>query len=72
MPNLTDVVNNALDLIGETAIAALSDPDRKSAICNRQQASVLPALLTKVKWNFNYTRKLLAADAAVPEGSTFQ
>jgi len=66
MSSLVDMVNNSLDIVGESPITALDDGTTKSDICNRQATSVLRTMLYGAQWNFAYTRVSLAADVAAP------
>lgn len=61
-----DVINAALNKLGEPAITAVSDNSRPARLANRTYADIRDALLREYSWNFATKRTSLAADAEAP------
>lgn len=67
MASDVDIVNAALDALGEKTITAFSDPTKMARIASRDYAEKRDALLQEHFWNFATRRATLAANATAPE-----
>ncbi len=68
-----DVINSALNKLGEPTITSVADNNRVSRLANRDYPIIRDALLRQYDWNFATRRASLAADAEAPEwGFSFQ
>src|SRR5688572_30545422 len=66
MPSPTDIVNAALDLCTESAIADLDGSDARSQKCKRLYQIWLGIEIEKEHWDFAIDRESIAADAVAP------
>ena len=66
MPTVTDLCNNALGQIGQSAITAIDDGTPVANICLRFFETVLKARLRSHRWNFATARAELAIVAPAP------
>lgn len=67
MPSAVDIVNQALVLIGDKLISALSDTGDRAIAANAIYATVRDAVLTSHPWRFAIVRDSLTPDVASPE-----
>ena len=63
----TEVVNESLTLLGETAITVLTENTDRARTMNRLYLPALDQALRSHDWNFARMRAMLARVAAVPE-----
>lgn len=56
----TEIVNNALTLVGANPITNLDDDTNNARVVNRVYELSLRSILSECKWNFATTRKLLS------------
>lgn len=64
----TDIVNLALDRIGEAPITSIADSGTVPELCNRHYALTVQELLRSHRWNFAITRTVLTPTFVTPTG----
>ena len=60
------IVNNALDKLGEQPIGSFADQSVPARLANRSYVDLRDALLREFPWNFAIKRVALAADVTAP------
>jgi len=68
MASVVEICNRALQHLGESGIASLSETNKKARECNTAYEPTRDAMLRKYRWNFAITRAELAADVTGPIG----
>lgn len=73
MPSVVDVVNNALDKLGQSPITSLEDGNKTASLANRKWNIIRKRLLRSHVWNFAVKRTTLAPLSESPSwGFTYQ
>lgn len=62
-----EICNRALNVLGQTAITALTDETTRAQLCARFYTDLRDELLQDHPWNFAIRRATLAASATAPE-----
>lgn len=66
MASEVSICNQALSLIGQPSIVALSDSSKQAIECNKWYESERDNLISNFNWNFARKRAALAQDATAP------
>jgi|TARA_R110002020_G_scaffold22513_7_gene76087 hypothetical protein len=66
MSSEAEICSNALSLLGDDPITALTDDSTRARLCNRFYASTRDSVLRAFTWNFAITRQALAQSTTTP------
>lgn len=66
MPSVVDICNEAMDLLGASIMASLTENSKEARICNRRFDTIRDQVLRAHPWNVAVTRTTIAADSETP------